>query len=118
MVLFHSRADELRPHVLDLPFDVVADPDKRLYVEFGVESSPRAVLDPRAWLPIMRGVWVSLWDLIRRQRPAPAANPRGGRIGLPADFLIAPTGALASKYGTLVYDHWTVDELLAFAHSA
>src|SRR5690349_23254091 len=52
VVLFHSPADELRPHTADLPFAVVADPDKRLYAEFGVASSPRALLDPRAWVPI------------------------------------------------------------------
>ncbi len=50
VVIFHSSAEALAPYVRDLPFAVVADPAKRLYREFGVESSPRALLDPRAWL--------------------------------------------------------------------
>ena len=38
VVVFHSSAQELRRHVVDLPFAVVADPDKVLYAEFGVWS--------------------------------------------------------------------------------
>jgi hypothetical protein len=116
VVVFHSTADELRTHAADLPFAVIADPDKRLYTEFGVESAPRALFDPRAWMPVLRGIWRSLGPVIRKQRPAPAANPRGGRFGLPADFLIASDGrVLASKYGEHAYDQWSVDELLDLA---
>ena len=56
VVVFHSSVEALRPHAGELPFDVVADPGKRLYREFGVESSPRALLDPRAWWTILRAV--------------------------------------------------------------
>lgn len=94
-------ADELRPHTDDIPFAVVADPDKRLYVEFGVERSPRALLNPRVWGPIVRAVVSGLWQVAR------------GRERLPADFLIAPDGCvLAAKYGEHAYDQWSVDELL------
>lgn len=48
VVLFHSTAEDLRAYQQQLPFAVVADRDKHLYHEFGVESSARAVLDPRA----------------------------------------------------------------------
>jgi hypothetical protein len=119
VVVFHSSADELLAHAAELPFAVIADPDKRLYVEFGVESSPRALLDPRAWWPIARGVAHSLGAIVRKQGSAPAANPRGGRLGLPADFLIAGDGrVLACKYGAHVYDQWSVDELLGLASQA
>jgi hypothetical protein len=57
IIVFHSTADDLRPYTADLPFAVIADPDKHLYLEFGVESSPRALLDPRAWLAILRGIF-------------------------------------------------------------
>lgn len=120
VVLFHSPADELRPHTPDLPFAVVADPDKRLYAEFGVEASPRALLDPRAWLPILRAIaWATVGILTGTVR-APSSNPQGGRLGLPADFLIAPDGprngrVLACKYGAHVDDQWSVDEVLAQA---
>jgi hypothetical protein len=41
--------------------------------------------------------------------------PRLGEspFGLPADFLIAPSGALIDhKYGSYADDQWSVDELL------
>ena len=47
VVIFHSNQEELRPHVKGLPFAVVADPEKKLYVRFGVESGVRSLLDPR-----------------------------------------------------------------------
>lgn len=117
-VLFHSPADELRPHTADLPFAVVADPDKRLYAEFGVESSPRALLDPRAWLPVLRAVAFAMTGILTGTVRPPAANPQGGRLGLPADFLIASGGlVVACKYGAHADDQWSVDEVLAQARA-
>ncbi|HEU5470285.1 MAG TPA: peroxiredoxin-like family protein [Actinophytocola sp.] len=114
VVLFHSPAAELRPHIADLPFDVVADPDKRQYTEFGVESGPRALLDPRAWGAVVWGTLRDLGPILRRRRPPPSRRQPNGRLGLPADFLIAPDGrVLASKYGQHADDQWSVDELLA-----
>lgn len=111
VVVFHSSAAELRKHADDLPFAVIADPEKALYREFGVESAPRAVLDPRAWPTMVRAVVRDLLDVVRKRRPVP--RPEGGRLGLPADFLIAPDGrVLASRYGRHVNDQWSVDELL------
>ncbi|MFJ2303051.1 peroxiredoxin-like family protein [Streptomyces sp. NPDC087787] len=116
VVLFHSPADELLPHTTDLPFAVVADPDRRLYREFGVESSPRALLDPRAWWPILRAVASGLREVVRGREHLPSTSPHGGRLGLPADFLVAPDGrVLAAAYGEHVYDQWPVDELLRLA---
>ncbi len=114
VVLFHSPADELREHVADLPFAVVADPDRRLYREFGVESARRSLLDPRAWLPILRAVVTGTWHVLRGRERLPSRTPHGGRLGLPADFLIAPDGrVLAAKHGEHASDQWSVDELLA-----
>src|SRR4051812_43644660 len=56
IAVFHSTAEELLPHARHLPFPVIADPDKRLYAQFGVESAARALLNPRALMPIVRGV--------------------------------------------------------------
>ncbi|MFB9904080.1 peroxiredoxin-like family protein [Allokutzneria oryzae] len=110
VVFFHSPASELRDH--DLPFAVIADPDKHYYREFGVESSPRALLHPRTWGAILRGAAMTL---LGKYRP-PAARQEGGRLGLPADFLLDPTGrVLAAKYGEHAYDQWSVDELLSHA---
>jgi peroxiredoxin len=116
VVVFHSPADELLKHTAELPFDVVADPDKKLYLEFGVESAPRSLLDPRTWGAIIAGVLRDTGPILRGKRPGPAAKPHGGRLGLPADFLIDGTGqVLAAKYGEHAYDQWPVDELLTLA---
>lgn len=70
-------------------------------------SSPRAVLDPRAWLARVRAV--------ARTRPSLPAN-RQQALGLPADFLVAADGqVLACKYGAHAYDQWSVDDLLHLA---
>jgi AhpC/TSA family len=110
VVVFHSTDDELRRHGVDLPFAVVGDPGKVLYREFGVGSSPRALLDPRVLGPIVHqlpGIG---------GRPTVPLRPTGGRQGLPADFLIGADGrVVACKHGSHAYDQWSVDELLAYA---
>lgn len=113
VVVFHSTTDALLPFTRDFPFAVIADPDKRLYTAFGVESAARSLLDPRGWPSIVRGILHSLRESLRGQRPLPSVNPKGGRFGLPADFLIARDGrVLACKYGAHVDDQWSVDEVL------
>lgn len=115
VVFFHSPADDLRKHTADLPFATIADPDKRYYRQFGVESSPRALLHPRTWGSIIRGTALTT---LGRFRP-PALHQDGGHLGLPADFLIDTNGTvMAAKHGTHAYDQWSVDELLAHARAA
>jgi peroxiredoxin len=116
IIVFHSTADDLRPYTADLPFAVIADPDKRLYLEFGVESSPRALLDPRAWPAILRGIIHSFISIVRDKQPVPSLTPHGGRFRLPADFLIAPDGrVLARRYGNHADDQWSVEEVVTLA---
>jgi len=113
VVLFHSTPEEVRTYARDLPFDVVADPDKQLYEEFGVETSLRGVLDPRATAPVVKALFRR--GGTERVRPFTGAttHPTGGHLGLPADILLDPAGAVvACKYGTHAYDQWSVDELL------
>ncbi|QZH58643.1 AhpC/TSA family protein [Mycolicibacterium farcinogenes] len=115
VVFFHSPAVELAQHTADLPFATIADPDKEVYRRFGVESSPRALLDPRSWPAIVRGGALT----VRGRFRAPAGRQAGGRFGLPADFLIASNGAvLAAKYGAHADDQWSVDDLLERAAAA
>ncbi|MHA6617051.1 peroxiredoxin-like family protein [Pseudonocardia sp. DLS-67] len=114
VVVFHSSADTLRTYTSDLPLDVIADPDRVLYREFGVEYGARSLLDPRGWPTIVRAVAWELQAIRRHARPAPPTTPEGGRLGLPADFLIAPDGrVLAAKHGAHVDDQWSVEELLS-----
>lgn len=109
VVAFHSAAETLRAYQGDLPFPVVADPDRALYREFGVGSSAASIAHPRAWLAAARGAV--------GQRSLTAGIGRGeDHLGKPADFLIAGDGTvLARKYGAHADDQWSVDELLALA---
>ena len=117
VVVFHSRAEELVRYAGDLPFAVIPDPGKRLYADFRVESGRRALIDPRSWMPIVRGLLRSLCAILRGG-PIPPLNPEGGRFGLPADFFIASDGrVLACKYGAHAYDQWSVDEILALSRA-
>ncbi|WP_414688359.1 peroxiredoxin-like family protein [Mycobacterium sp.] len=108
VVVFDSAADELRRYQADLPFAVVADPDRKLYKEFGVESSIRSILHPRAWRAGAKGM---------RWTTASGALGLGeGHLGKPADFLIGVDGTVrACKYGEHADDQWSVDEMLALA---
>ncbi len=115
VVFFHSPEDELREHTAGLPFATIADPTKQFYREFGVESTPRALLDPRAWGAIIRGTTLTTVGRFR----APAVKQEGGHLGLPADFLVDTDGkVIAGKYGKHANDQWSVDELLALAGDA
>lgn len=107
VAIFHSSAAALEPYQGDLPFAVIPDPGRRLYVEFGVEGSWHALLDPRAW-------WAEVRGALRRRNPLPS---EGESInGLPADFLIDTQGrVLARMYGVHANDQWSVDDLLRLA---
>ena len=114
VVVFHSTAEELCKYEGDLPFAVIADPGKGLYREFGVESSPRALLSPRLWAALPRVLWSVIRAPVGQRHRVPPMNPVGGGLGLPADFLITRDGrAIAVKYGQHAYDQWSVDDLLA-----
>jgi peroxiredoxin len=107
VAVFHSSVEIMRRHEGALPFHVIADPERKLYAAFGVEASVRSILDPRAWGAVARGI--ATFGLGNREWGEPA-------LGLPADFLIAPSGrVLASKYGAHADDHWSVDEILALS---
>ncbi len=118
VAIFHSTPEEMRQYESHLPFAAVGDADKRLYREFGVEAAPRALTNPRALLAILKTFGPVTGEMIAKRRLAANLNPHGGRLGLPADFLIAPGGrVIACKYGAHADDQWTVDEMLALARS-
>ena len=110
VVVFHSRAETMREFQGQLPFAAIADPEKKLYDKFGVETmSPWVALDPRSWL--------AAGQAIARAPSLRGATGSGEQhTGLPADFLVGRDGRiLAAKYGRRVDDHWSVDELLRLA---
>ena len=104
IVVFHSSREAMRPYFNDLPFDSVGDPDKILYERYGVEESPKAKASLKAVEAALKGMLIT----------KPTTKVEGGTNGLPADFLIDPSGRIvALKYGQHAADHWEVDELLA-----
>jgi len=110
IVVFHSKAKTMKPFQGDLPFDVVADPEKVLYRHFGVGQSLRSIADPRAWAAFAKGALAG--------HPSSSVRGEGGHLGLPAEFLIAPDGRVAAcKYGVHADDQWSVDELLELART-
>ena len=116
VAIFHSPAEDMLPHQGDLPFAAIADPERLLYAEFGVEASRRAVTHPRAWSaplnPRVYGV------VLHGLRNGGSPGPRHGEtvLGLPADFLIDPAGrVVALKYGRHANDQWSVDVLIELA---
>lgn len=108
VIVFHSSARSIRSYQKDVPFAMVGDPRKVLYRDFGVKASI-GFLSRKALGAAVRGVAHGHLGL----------RLSGGPMGLPADFLIAPSGQIkAAKYGTHAYDQWSVDELIALAKRA
>ena len=114
VVVFHSSVDAMREFQSELPFAVIADPEKKLYAEFGVESSPKAVLSLKSQMAAMQG----MASQIKRAGLKTTLGVGEQLTGLPADFLIASDGrVLASKYGANANDQWSVDELLTLTQT-
>lgn len=114
-----TTTELLREHASGLHFAVIADPGKRYYEMFGVDSGKRAIFHPRAWWPILKSVVRSLVAVLSGRERPPSLLPEGGRWGLPADFLIDSDGAvLAVKHGEHAYDQWSVDEMLSLARES
>src|SRR5438105_7991638 len=105
VIVFHSSAKSIRSYQKDVPFVMVGDPKKTLYKAFGVETS-LGFISLKALGAAVRGVTHGHFGL----------RLGGGPFGLPADFLISPSGRMSAvKYGTDAYDQWSVDELLTRA---
>jgi peroxiredoxin len=106
VIVFHSSPKSIRSYQRDVPFLMVGDPKKLLYKQFGVETS-LGFARPKALGAAMRGIVHGHFGL----------RLGGGPLGLPADFLVAPSGRIyAVKYGAHAYDQWSVDELLTFVN--
>src|SRR5512133_2074865 len=110
VIVFHSSAKSIRSYQKDVPFVMVGDPKKVLYEEFGVKTSFGFMSSLKALGAWTRGIAHGHFGL---------RSFSGGPLGLPGDFLIAPSGQIkATKYGTHAYDQWSVDELIALARGA
>src|SRR5581483_233939 len=114
VIVFHSTNEELRKYEDDLPFPVIADPNRTLYHRLGVEHGVRSIANAPALGAALRGHGASIRAAIRKRRAPLPLKPNGGNLGLPADILVGTDGqVIAAKYGHHAYDQWTVDELLS-----
>ncbi|UMB68525.1 peroxiredoxin-like family protein [Mycobacterium paraterrae] len=112
IVVFHSSADRLRRYVTELPFAMVADPERTLYREFGVENSLRGVFNRN----VVRAAGRGMRQAHSARALVGSLAPTENHLSMPADFLIAPDGTVvAHKYGEHADDQWSVDELLRLA---
>jgi hypothetical protein len=108
VVFFHSSADALREHQTELPFDVIPDPERRIYADFGVEKSWRSILTPKVLASVGTG-------FVQQRGKGTLGTLTESHLGMPADFIIDTDGTvLAVKYGEHGADQWSVDELLTF----
>ena len=109
VVFFHSTADLLREYQQELPYDVIPDPERQIYREFGVERSWRAIMTPKVLASVGSG-------FVQQRGKGTLGTLTESHLGMPADFLIGTDGTvLAVKYGEHGADQWSVDELLAIA---
>jgi peroxiredoxin len=104
VAVFHSPKSTMLEHQLSAPFPFVADPDKKLYKAFGVDTSIMSVLNPKAWPAAVKGLFGQ----------GPGFPSRGeSALGLPADFLIDSAGKVITvHYGKHASDQLEFDELL------
>src|SRR5438270_10371961 len=95
VVVFHSTAAELAKHEAELPFPLIADPERQLYVRLGVERQPNSLLSPRALRAAIAGEAAALGKRSTMRGRLGPIGPTGGLLGLPADFLVASYGRVA-----------------------
>ena len=103
VVVFHSPTHDVDDLRGDLPFALVADPDRRYFHAFGVGQSPLALFNSRAF-QVLRS---------EARQGRRAQRIHGGPFGLPADFVIDPQGSvIAAHYGRHADDTLVVNEVL------
>lgn len=106
VIVFHASKKRMFENVLEVPFDLIADPSRKLYKNFGVESSWRALLSVKTLKQAIKGI---------RKFGLKTPQSLEAELGLPADFLIDENGKIISlKYGTHADDQWSVDDVLNF----
>ncbi|MGE9297106.1 MAG: peroxiredoxin-like family protein [Puniceicoccales bacterium] len=107
VAVFHSPKDEMLKEQFEAPFAFIADPERKLYRDFGVEPSVWSILNPGAWASGVQGLL---------KHGVQISTNTEAVLGLPADFLIKPDGTIAAlKYGTHADDQWSFEEVLQLA---
>ncbi|MEU6882327.1 peroxiredoxin-like family protein [Streptomyces sp. NPDC046712] len=112
LAVFHSPVEALRSQLLkgaEIPFDVLADPEKRLFRAYGVEESLGGMFHGKVMSDNMRAMGAGYLGMM-------PFGHEGGIRGHPADFLIGPDGVVRmAHYGAHYADTLSVDAVLAAA---
>lgn len=112
IAFFHSPQASLEKYLegVDMPFDIVPDPEKEIYEQYKVESN---------WKGIFTGQ--ALKEGVRAGKAGFSLNPmnqEGGLFGLPASFLIDENKVIQQAYyGKDVADTPPVDTVLQWIKS-
>jgi peroxiredoxin len=109
LAIYHSP--QWRTHKTlsqDLPFEILSDPDKKIFRNYGVGSSLAGMFSLSLWrdyaLAMMAGY------------PSGMLSHDGGIKGHPADFIIGKDGKiLYAHYGKDYADSLTVDQVIKVA---
>ena len=109
VAFFHSPLSNVeRKQASDLPFRVIADPEKRIFGAYGVEASLGGMFDGQVARDYARAMRAGFFS-----RPF---GHHGGIKGHPADFIIDGEGIIKHvHYGESYADSLGVDEVVALA---
>jgi peroxiredoxin len=115
IAVFHSPPSRIARHTsrLALPFPVITDPGRTLYVRYGVGSSwlglgASAIL-PSFYVAFARAMRFGFWG----------GAVDGELARMPADFLISPDRRVcAAHYGRSIGDHLPLDEIKRLVNAA
>lgn len=105
VVLYHSPAEKLHSAQRSVaPFDLVADPEKRIFRSYGVETGWAGMFSPA----VMRDYAQALMTGF----PPGLLTSDGGITGNPADFIVDADGRLAfAHYGKHYADSLDVENI-------
>jgi peroxiredoxin len=109
VALFHSPLSNVeRKQSSDLPFRVIADPEKRIFRAYGIEESLGGMFAGKVARDYARAMGAGHFS-----RPF---GHHGGIKGHPADFIIDGEGTIKyAHYGESYADSLGVDEVLSLA---
>lgn len=105
IVIFHSPAAKLEASRRDAaPFDLVPDPDKRIFRAFSVETRLSGMFSPAVMRDYMRALAAGF--------PPGMLTSDGGITGNPADFIVDAAGRIAfAHYGRHYADSLTAEQV-------
>src|SRR2546426_693166 len=80
VVVFHSTVAELAKYEGELPFPVIADPERELYQRLGVERRAGSLLRPRALRAMITGQTAAIAKRSTMRRALGPITPTGGLL--------------------------------------